>query len=122
MRLEDRVAIATGADSGIGQATAEAFAREGADVAITYFKDADGAEETRRRIEDAGGKALVARLDQRDPAEVEALFRKVESEFGAPFILVNNAGIDSTGKEAAEMSIEDWDAVIRTNHYGPFYC
>lgn len=122
MRLENRIAIVTGADSGIGQATAEAFAREGADVAITYFNDSDGAEETRRRVEKAGRRAITVRLDQRDPAQVEDVFRRTEEELGTPFILVNNAGVDATGTEAAELPLEDWDAAIRTNLYGPFYC
>jgi glucose 1-dehydrogenase len=122
MRLENRIAIVTGADSGIGQATAEAFAREGADVAITYFNDEDGAEETRRRVEKAGRRAITVRLDQRDPAQVEEVFRRTEEGLGTPFILVNNAGVDSTGKKVAEMPPEDWDAAIRTNLYGPFYC
>jgi glucose 1-dehydrogenase len=122
MRLENRIAIVTGADSGIGQATAEAFAREGADVAITYFNDSDGANETRRLVEQAGRRAITVRIDQRDPAEVEEVFRRTEDDLGTPFILVNNAGVDSTGKEVAEMPPEDWDATIRTNLYGPFYC
>ncbi len=122
MRLENTVAIVTGADSGIGQATAEAFAREGADVAITYFHDRDGAEETRRQVEAARRRAIVVELDQRDPAQVEELFRTTESDLGTPSILVNNAGQDSTGKEVAEMPIDDWDAEMRTNLYGPFYC
>lgn len=122
MRLENKIAIVTGSDSGMGQATAEAFAREGADVAVTYLHDKDGAEETRRRVEGAGRRAIVVQLDQREPAQVAELFRRTEEDLGTPFILVNNAGMDSTGKEVAEMPIEDWDAELRTNLYGPFYC
>ena len=66
-RLQGKIAIVTGSDSGIGQATAEEFAKEGADVVVTYLEDRDGAEETRRLVEDAGRRALVARLDVRDP-------------------------------------------------------
>ncbi len=66
-RLQGKIAIVTGSDSGIGQATAEEFAKEGADVVVTYLEDQDGAEQTRRRVEDAGRRALVAHLDVRNP-------------------------------------------------------
>lgn len=121
-RLEDKVAIVTGSDSGIGQATAEAFAKEGADVAITYLHDQEGAEETRRKVEAAGRRAIVAHVDLRDPAQVERLFRDSEEQLGTPYILVNDAGVDATGKNVADMSIEDWDDALRTNLYAPFYC
>jgi glucose 1-dehydrogenase len=120
--LQGKIAIVTGSDSGIGQATAEEFAKEGADVVVTYFRDRDGAEETRRRVEEAGRRALVAHLDVRDPAEVARLFERTERGIGTPYILVNNAGIDSTGKHVAEMPLEDWDNELRTNLYGPFHC
>lgn len=121
-RLKGKVAVVTGSDSGIGQATAEAFAREGADVAISYYRDREGAEATRRKVEACGRRAVVVQCDQRDPAAVERLFRETGQELGTPDILVNNAGIDSTGKQVAEMPAEDWDKEIRTNLYGPFYC
>ncbi len=121
-RLENKVAIVTGSDSGNGQAMAEEFAKEGADVAITYLHDQDGAEETRRRVEAAGRRAIVMRFDQRDPEQVARLFRETEDQLGTPDILVNNAGIDSTGKQVADMPLEDWDAEMRTNLFGPFYC
>ena len=66
MRLEGTIAIVTGADSGIGQATAEEFAKEGADAAFTYLRDAEGAEGTRRLVEAAGRRALAVQADQRD--------------------------------------------------------
>lgn len=121
-RLKDKVAIITGSDSGIGHAMAELFAREGADVAVTYFKDKDGAEQAKRKVEAAGRKAIVVQLDQRDPTQVEKLFRETQANLGSPYILVNNAGVDSTGKQVADMPIEDWDDELRTNVYGPFYC
>jgi glucose 1-dehydrogenase len=121
-RLQGKIAIVTGSDSGIGQATAEEFAKEGADVVVTWFRDRDGAEATRRRVEEAGRRALVAHLDVRDPTEVAQLFERTERELGTPHILVNNAGIDSTGKHVAEMQLEDWDNELKTNLYGPFHC
>ncbi|MFU8813838.1 MAG: SDR family NAD(P)-dependent oxidoreductase [Pseudomonadales bacterium] len=120
--LKDKIAIVTGSDSGIGQATAAAFAEAGADVTITYFHDKEGAEETRRKVESAGRRATVVQLDQRDSAQVERLFQTTLETLGTPDILVNDAGIDSTGKEVADMPIEDWDREMKTNLYGPFYC
>ncbi|MCO6415965.1 SDR family oxidoreductase [Siccirubricoccus sp. KC 17139] len=121
-KLDGRIAIVTGSDSGIGQATAVAFAREGADVVVTYFRDRDGSEETRRQVESAGRRALLLPLDQRDPAQVARLFEATERELGTPFILVNNAGKDSTGTQVADLPDEAWDDIIRSNLHGPFYC
>jgi glucose 1-dehydrogenase len=122
MRLEGKVAIVTGADSGIGRATAEAFAREGAKVAITYLHDHEGAEETLRRVEAHGAAAIVLQLDQRQPEEVTRMFRDVVETLGAPDLLVNNAAVGGKDGPVADMSDEDWDNVIRTNLHGPFYC
>lgn len=121
-RLEGEIAVVTGSDSGIGQATAIAFAREGADVAVTYFEDQGGAERTRRAVEEAGQRAIMVHLDQRDPASVDHLFEETRTRLGASTILVNNAGIDSTGKYVKDMSHEDWDNELKTNLYGPFFC
>lgn len=121
-RLNSKIAIVTGADSGIGQATAEAFAKEGADVVVTYFSDEEGADGTRQKIETAGRRALVMQLDQRDLGAVEDLFEQTKETLGTPYILVNNAGVDSTGTPVSDMSPEEWDNTIKTNLYGPFYC
>jgi glucose 1-dehydrogenase len=121
-RLKDKIAIVTGSDSGMGQAMAEAFAQEGADVAITYFHDQKGAEETRQKVEAAGRRAIVINLDVRKPEEVQRLFQAVGEKLGTPYILVNDAGVDSTGKQVPEMPVEDWDNEMKTNLYGPFYC
>lgn len=121
-RLRDEVAIVTGSDSGIGQATAIAFAREGADVAITYHSDREGIERTREAIEAQGRKALVMQLDQTDPVAVGKFFEQVRATLGVPTILVNNAGINANGVHVKDLSDEDWDRTIRTNLYGPFYC
>ena len=120
--LDAKIAIVTGSDSGIGRATAVEFAKEGADVAVTWFQDGDGAEETRRQVEAQGRRAIGVRLDQRDPEQVARLFEEVARSFGTPFVLVNDAGKDAAGKQVADMSIADWDDMIRTNLYGPFYC
>lgn len=121
-RLRGELAIVTGSDSGIGQAIAIAFAREGADVVITYFHDREGAERTAQEVEGAGRKAAVFQLDQRDSAKVAQLFNDVKTRLGLPTILVNNSGIDALGKPVKDMTDEDWDNGIRTNLHGPFYC
>lgn len=120
-RLEGTVAVVTGSDSGIGQATAAEFAREGADIVVTYLHDRQGAQETRRLVEEAGHEALVVRLDTRDELSVEALFDKALMRFDHVDILVNNAGVDSSGKPVHEMDTETWDNAIRTNLYGYFF-
>ncbi|HEY3487949.1 MAG TPA: SDR family oxidoreductase [Gammaproteobacteria bacterium] len=122
MRLKDRLAVVTGADSGIGQATAIAFAEEGADVVITYLHDQKGAESTRREVEKHRRQALVVQADQRDPAAVHRLFAEIHRQLGVPTILVNNAGISIEEKTVKDMTVEEWDNVIKTNLYGPFYC
>ena len=78
-RLPGKVAVVTGSDSGIGQATAEALARAGADVCVVYHTDADGAGETRRRVEAAGRRAAVTQADVGDPASVPPTTRTLPS-------------------------------------------
>lgn len=122
LRLEGQVAVVTGSDSGIGQAIAREFAKEGAEVAITYHTDEDGARETERLVNDAGGRAFVRRLDVRQEDQVEALFDETLRRLGAPTLLVNNAGMGGPGDEVADLATEDWRRVIETNLFGPFYC
>jgi glucose 1-dehydrogenase len=120
--LEGKVAVITGSDSGIGQATAIEFAKRGADVVVTYHSDESGAETTRKTIEDAGREALVMQLDTREEASVEHLFDQAIERFGHVDILVNNAGIDASGTPVHEMDTQTWDNAIRTNLYGYFFC
>jgi glucose 1-dehydrogenase len=122
MRLKDRIAIVTGSDSGIGRATAVAFAQEGADVVITYYRDQRGGQATCREVEANGRRALLVQLDQRDPGEVARLFEETRRQLGEPTILVNNAGVNASGTRIEDMGFEEWDNVIRTNLYGPFFC
>jgi len=121
-RLLDEVALVTGSDSGIGQATAIAFAHEGADVVVTYLHDADGADATRKEIEAAGRKAIVVQADIGDETQVAALFDQAIEAFGAINILMNNAGVDASGADVADLTTEVWDTAIRTNVYGTFFC
>ena len=121
-RLDGKTALITGSDSGIGQATAIAFAEHGADVVITYLEDADGAEQTRKAVEAEGRRGLVVQCDVSDEDQVEALFDQAVEAFGTVDILMNNAGVDASGTKVAEMSTDVWDKAIRTNLYGYFFC
>jgi glucose 1-dehydrogenase len=121
-RLANEIAIVTGSDSGIGQAIAIAFAKEGADVAVTYFRDRHGAENTVQQIRDAGQRAALIHLDQRDADNVRQLFDEVEQQLGVSGILVNNASVNFSGTPVAEMPLEEWDNVLKTDLYGPFFC
>jgi glucose 1-dehydrogenase len=120
-QLTGKVAIVTGSDSGMGQAIAEEFARHGADVAVTWFTDEPGAQMTRQIVEQLGQKALAMQIDVRDASEIARLFTETERQLGTPFILVNDAGVDSVGKHVAEMTAEEWDDRFKTNVYGPFH-
>ncbi len=121
-KLEGRVAIVTGSDSGMGRAIAEAFGQAGARVAVTYRSDADGGRETLQAIEAAGGQGVLHALDVRDEHSVAALFEAVERDLGTPDILVNNAGKNAPVALIADTTTEDFDDVVKTNLYGPFFC
>ncbi len=121
-RLHGKTALITGSDSGIGQATAIEFAKEGADIVVHYLNDADGAAHTRAEVEATGRRAVVVQADISDEKQVEAMFDQAVEVFGTLDILMNNAGVDASGKEVAELDTETWDRAIRTNVYGPFFC
>ena len=121
-RLDGKVALVTGSDSGIGQATASEFAREGADVVISYLHDRDGADHTRQVVEAEGRRAIVVHCDVSDEDQVAAMFDEAMKVFGTLDILMNNAGVDASGQKVAELPTELWDKAIRTNVYGYFFC
>ena len=121
-RLAGKVALITGSDSGIGQATAIEFAKEGADVVVHFLHDANGAEETRTAVTAEGGKAIVVQADVSDEDQVASMFDQAVDTFGSVDILMNNAGVDASGIPVAELSTEVWDRAIRTNVYGYFFC
>lgn len=121
-RLVDKVALITGSDSGIGQATAVQFASEGADIVVNYLHDADGAAQTKSQVEAHGRRAVVVQADVSVEDDVARMFDSAVEEFGSLDILMNNAGVDASGTHVAELSTEVWDRAIRTNVYGPFFC
>ena len=122
IRLEGKNALVTGASSGIGQGIAVALAAAGANVGINYRSNADGAEETARRVRELGHRALIIQADVGDPAQVAAMFSRFDAEMGPIDILVANAGHGSTPKPLHETSWEEWDRVLRSNLHGAFLC
>jgi NAD(P)-dependent dehydrogenase (short-subunit alcohol dehydrogenase family) len=120
-RLKDKKAVITGADSGIGRAVALAFAREGADVLISYYNEHEDAEKTRKIVENAGRKAILMPGDIKDAAHCRAIIDKAVKEFGCVDILVNNAAHQATFKDVGEISDEEWDVTFRTNIHAMFY-
>lgn len=120
-RLQGRAALITGADSGIGRAVAIAFAREGADVLISYYNEHEDAKETARWVEQAGRKAVVVPGDIKDEAFCISLVERAETEFGKIDILVNNAAHQATFESIEEISAEEWDVTFRTNVHAMFY-
>jgi NAD(P)-dependent dehydrogenase (short-subunit alcohol dehydrogenase family) len=120
-RLQDKKAVITGADSGIGRAVALAFAREGADVLISYYNEHEDARETQRLVESAGRKAVLMPGDIKDPNHCRAIVSKAVEAFGRIDILVNNAAHQATFESIEDISDEEWDVTFRTNIYAMFY-
>lgn len=121
-KLEDKRALVTGGDSGIGRAVAVMFAREGADVAIVYLPvEQSDAEETRRAVEKAGRRAVLIPGDVSEPAFCREAVERVVTELGGLDILVNNAAYQNRQKTIEAITDEQWDLTFRTNIYGYFY-
>ncbi len=122
MKLKDKIVIVTGADSGIGQATAAVCAREGAHVVIGYHTDKDGAAETERQVKSAGTRAVVVQVDIGQPASVQDLFARTQETLGTPDVLVANAAIALSGIPVAELDDATLEQVLRVDLMGPFFC
>jgi NAD(P)-dependent dehydrogenase (short-subunit alcohol dehydrogenase family) len=120
-RLKDKKAVITGADSGIGRAVAIAYAREGADVLISYLEEHEDAEETKKLVEAAGRKAVLVPGDIQDAAHCRGIIAKAVSELGGVDILVNNAAHQASFKEISEISDEEWELTFRVNIHAMFY-
>ena len=120
-RLTDKKAIITGADSGIGRAVALAFAREGADVLISYLNEHEDARETQRLVEGAGRKAVLVPGDLQDPAHCRAIVARAVEAFGRVDILVNNAAHQASFQSLEDISDEEWELTFRTNIHAMFY-
>ncbi|HEX8282662.1 MAG TPA: SDR family oxidoreductase [Pyrinomonadaceae bacterium] len=121
-RLEGKAALITGGDSGIGRAVAVAFAREGADVAISYLEEEErDALETARVVEAAGRRCVRIPGDIQDESHCRLLVERAVEEFGRLDILVNNAAFQMTRGGIEEISSEEFDRTFRTNVYATFY-
>lgn len=119
--FDGKVAVVTGAASGIGRCTAELYARRGAAVVVSDV-DADGGAETVRRITGEGGRAAFVRADVSNPGDCEALAGAAVETFGRLDIACNNAGIGGEQAPVAEYPLEAWQRVLGINLSGPFYC
>lgn len=120
-RLRDKVAVITGADSGIGRAVAIAFAREGADVLISYLSEHEDAQDTARYVEEAGRKAVLVSGDLADPQHCRDLIARAVEEFGRIDVLINNAAYQMTHETLEEIPDEEWDHTIATNFSAMFH-
>jgi 3-oxoacyl-[acyl-carrier protein] reductase len=120
-KLEGRVAVITGAASGIGRGIAVAFAREGADIVVADMASEEEASHVIAEVTAEGRQALFVRTDVADEASVRAMVASAMEKFTRVDILVNNAGI-FTESLLEDISIEDWDRVVNTNLRGTFLC
>ena len=119
--LDGKVALVTGAARGLGRATAQIFAREGARVVIVDVQR-EGGEETVGLIKDAGGNAAFVAADVSSPSDVQAMVRAAVGTYGSLDCAVNNAAIEGGGRPLAETSEEDWNRSIAVNLTGVFLC
>jgi NAD(P)-dependent dehydrogenase (short-subunit alcohol dehydrogenase family) len=120
-KLEGKVALITGGDSGIGRAVAQAFAREGADVAISYLEEHEDAEETKRLVEEEGRRALTLPGDVGDEAHCRELVGRTVSELGKLDVLVNNAAEQHPQKSITDITHDQLERTFRTNIFSFFY-
>lgn len=120
-KLLDKVSIITGADSGIGRATALAFAREGADVIINYNLSDKDAKQTLHAVQESGRKGLLVKGDITDEKTCQLLVTMALSEFGKLDIVINNAAYQESYKSILDIPSEEWDKTFRTNIYPMFY-
>jgi len=120
-RLAGKKAIITGGDSGIGRAVAIAYAREGADLVISYLDEHEDAEDTKRLVEEAGRKVILVPGDLQDSAHCRSIVEKAVAELGGIDILVNNAAHQATFSSIEEVPDEEWELTFKVNIHAMFY-
>jgi NAD(P)-dependent dehydrogenase (short-subunit alcohol dehydrogenase family) len=120
-KLEGRVALVTGGDSGIGRAVCAAFAKEGADVAIAYLSEHDDAAHTRGLVEAEGRRAVTIACDLQREDECHRIVEETVSELGRLDVLVNHVGTQTPVESPDELTTEQWDGTFKTNVYSYFW-
>lgn len=120
-KLTGKAAIITGGDSGIGRAVALAFAREGADVLISFLNEESDAKKTARIVEEAGRKCVLMPGDIGQEAQCQAIIDRAVKEFGRIDILVNNAAFQMSRNDISEIETEEFDRTLKTNLYAMFW-
>ena len=121
-KLQGKTALITGSDSGIGKAIAIEYAKQGANVVVTYHSDKHGASETENEAKQAGAQTALFKLDVSDENSVDEVISNILNQFGSMDILVNNAGVNGSNIPVSEMPTEVFDKTVRTNLYGTFFC
>jgi len=120
-RLDGKVAVITGGDSGIGRAVAIAYAREGADVLISYLDEHEDAEDTAQYVEKAGRRAVLVSGDISQPQQCRDVISRAVEEFGRIDVVVNNAAYQMTHDSLEEIPDEEWDHTLATNLSAMFH-
>jgi NAD(P)-dependent dehydrogenase (short-subunit alcohol dehydrogenase family) len=120
-RLNGMKAVITGGDSGIGRAVAIAYAREGADIVISYLSEHDDAKEVKTLVEEEGRKAVLVAGDIQSPDHCRAVIKAAMDELGGIDVLVNNAAHQATFKDIGEISDEEWELTFKVNIHAMFY-
>jgi 3-oxoacyl-[acyl-carrier protein] reductase len=120
-RLDGKIALVTGASRGLGRTIAIGFAKEGADVVVSYLNNEKAAKETANEITKIGRRAHLIQADVTNRKDIQRMFKDAEKHFNIIDILVNNAGINKRGW-FEEITDKDWDAIMETNLKGPFVC
>jgi NAD(P)-dependent dehydrogenase (short-subunit alcohol dehydrogenase family) len=120
-RLKGKKAVITGGDSGIGRAVAIAYAREGADILVSYLNEKDDAEEVKTLIEKEGRKAVLVAGDIQDANHCRLVIKRAVDELGGIDILVNNAAHQATFKDIGDISDQEWELTFKVNIHAMFY-
>jgi NAD(P)-dependent dehydrogenase (short-subunit alcohol dehydrogenase family) len=120
-KLDGKVALVTGGDSGIGRAVCVAFAKEGADVAIAYLSEDEDAEHTKSLVEAEGRRAITLRCDVQHEDQARGIVRDTIDQLGKLDVLVNHAGTQTPVDDPGEITTEQWEGTFKTNVYGPWW-
>src|SRR5215213_7217614 len=120
-KLEGKVEMVTGGDSGIGRAVCVAFAKEGADVAVAYLSEDDDAEHTKSLVEAEGRRAITLRCDVQEEEQARGIVTQTVEQLGRIDVLVNHAGTQTAVDSPDEITTEIFDGTLKTNLYGPWW-